>query len=392
MGSIRRVFICHPDERVRNIIGQSLAHHKRVVFHPVENTYRLKNTISVVPDCRESVFLLEFRPEYEGELCREMKALCPFAEVIILISASHIPQAAELVHRGVVYDYLVVNPFYDVYSASIKVLRALERCHLRRRLVELQKQLMEAKGKIKPAVKCLTADLSRGIKEESCQLKEGVSQVVGEEYARDEVEGLFGHFDARVEGKVSEFGEDVANLTATFADSMAEKAVGAVSEVVVKDGLETGETERKEGSKRVLVVSDDSKVRDLLRLFLSAENIDVVEETGTADCVERILGQGPPPSLVLLDVDLKGQDGFRLLSLLFSDERLKEVPVILLTQTKTRRVLKKAAKYGVAGIILKPLKFSVVKEKVEQVLQESAGRGDEKRESFFIAWRKGDSL
>jgi len=91
-------------------------------------------------------------------------------------------------------------------------------------------------------------------------------------------------------------------------------------------------------------------------------------------------------------VDLKGQDGFRLLSLLFSDERLKEVPVILLTQTKTRRVLKKAAKYGVAGIILKPLKFSVVKEKVEQVLQESAGRGDEKRESFFIAWRKGDSL
>ncbi len=396
MKRIKRVFIYHPDERVRNIIAQRLVRRRNLVIHPVETAYKLKGTLSTVPTCRESVFLVEFRPDSETRLYREVKSHCPFAEVILLISAAHISEAAELVENGMVYDYLIVNPFYDVFTARIKVLRALERCYLRTKLVELQEQLRSAKESIRPAVECLTVDLSQGVKRDSCQLKKGIVQMVGRKDADDQVEGLFGRFDAKVDEKLCEFGDNVVTLTTAFAETVAGKAVNTVCEAVAPGPAQPSETE--EESRKVMVISDDAKVRDLLRLFLSTEGFEVVEEQGGVEWVENALKLDPPPSLILLDMDLKDRGSFEILATIFETEILKEIPVVLLTRTKTREILKKAAKYGVSGIILKPFKFSVVKEKVEEALKrrESIDGDSEKvkgaEDSFFIRWRRGEPI
>ena len=396
MKRIKRVFIYHPDERVRNIIGQRLVDLRNLVLHPADAAHQLMSILSKVPTCRESVFLVEFRPDSETRVYRKVKIHCPFAEVILLISAAHIAEAADLVEKGVVYDYLIVNPFYDVFTARIKVLRALERCYLKAKLVELQEQLRSAKESIRPAVECLTVDLSQGVKRDSCHLKEGIIQVVGGEDADDQVEGLFGRFDAKVDEKICEFGDNVVTLTTAFAETVAGKAVDTVCEAVVPESAEPSYS-GVEG-RRVLVISDDAKVRDLLRLFLSTEGLEVVEEHGGPGCVENALGLNPLPSLILLDMDLKERESFRILSTLFKTGPLKKIPVILLTRTKTREILKKAAKYGVSGIILKPFKFSVVKEKVEEALKRresidgDSEKGGEAEDSFFIRWRRGEPI
>ena len=389
----RRVFIYHPDERVRNIIVDRLAGRKNLVLHPVEVPYQLKSTLAAVPSCSVSVFLLEFEPDSQVPLYREVKSQCPFAEVILLIHAAHISEATRLVERGIVYDYLVVNPFYDVYTARIKVLRALERCHLRMRLVELQKQITEAKRCIEPAVESLTGNLSQEVKKDSSELKDGVSQVVKAEDARLDMDDLFGRFDSNVENKIMDFGENMVSLTNTFAEVVTNTAVDTVKKAV---GHPDSRGDEGKEMQRVLVISDQSTVRDLLRVFLSAENLEVLEDTGGPDSVERAAGMSPAPDLILLDMDLEKDLSFEILSRLSKNEHLKGIPLILLTHTKTKKILKRAAKYGVAGIILKPFKFAVVKEKVEKVLgidgEKDVEDTPEESDHFFVRWRKGDKL
>ena len=391
----RRVFLYHSDERVRSIITQGLVKERGIVLHPAETPEQLRSTASTVPTCRESVFLLEFSPDSQVQLHSEVKSICPFSEVILLISAAHTPEAAALVENGVVYDYLIVNPFYDVYTARIKIFRALERCYLKGKLVELQKQLMAAKNSIKPAVECLTTDLSQGVRRDSSKLKEGVSEVVKGYAPPEQIDGIFCHFDSRLEEKLSEFGENVVVLTDTFADGVTNKAVETVGEVVnpPTPSEKTISSEEQKDAQRILVISESSKDRDLLRAFLSAQGFEVIEETGGEESIERAVNLSPPPALILLDMDLKDRKSFKILSLLFKTESLKGIPVILLTRTKTKEILKKAVKYGVAGIILKPFKFSVVKEKVEQVLGSNSENEDGKKEdTFFIRWRRGETL
>ena len=400
----RRVFIYHPDERVRNIIKQTLSSHKRMVLHPAETPPTLLSMISMVPDCKLSVFLLEFNPKDERRLYREVRDACPFAEVILLVAAVHTGDAARLVENGVVYDYLIVNPFYDVYTVRIKVIRALERSQLRLRMLDLQQKLMEMKKVIEPAVNCLANDLCAGMKKGSSELKVGVTKVVERSAEKDEVseeiEGLFGQFDSRIEEKISDFGENMVNFTSSIAGAVAGDAMKTVGETVAQTP-ETGEGEPQEGERvRVLVISEHSPVRDLLRLFLSSQNMEVVEETNPAESVINILGSEPErrPHVIMLDMDMKDQEGFNILGQLFKAGPLKGIPVILLTKSKTKKILKKAASYGVSGIILKPFKLNTVREKLEDALKVREKKGaspqpeKEEKDSFMVGWKKGENL
>ncbi len=385
----KRIFLYHPDERVRNIILDRLVGVKNLILHPSDGFYQLKSMVSVVPSCDMSVFLVDFKPDGESPLYREVKSLCPFSEVILLIYAAHMAEAAALVERGTVYDYLVVSPFYDVYTVRIKVLRALERCLLRTKLVELKRQVMEARKCVDPAVETLTTNLCKGVKEESHQLKRGVSKVVVDA-ERDLVEDLFCRFDSSIEHKLQDFGDDVVSLTSSFADAVSAKAVNAVN--VAVEPPEPEEAVEK-GGKRVLIISDQYTLRDLLRVFLSTQGLEVVEVGGDPKDIEKVAKMEPIPDLILLDMDLEKELSFEVLSKLSKESSLKNIPVILLTHTKTREMLKKAAHYPVAGIILKPFKFSVVKEKVEEALQRDSVESEvasPERDSFFIRWRRED--
>ncbi len=400
----RRVFVFHTDERVRNIIKQTLSSRRRIVFHPAETPAILLSMISMVPDCRLSAFLLEFDPDDERPLYRGVKERCPFAEVILLISASHTGDAARLVESGVVYDYLIVNPFYDVYTARIKILRALERSHLRMRILDMQQKLMEMKKGIEPAICLLTNDLCSEVKKDSSALKEGVSKVVEKkveekEEVSEEIDGLFGKFDNRIEEKISGFGENMVNFTTSLAGTMASDAMRTASESVSQPSVETEEEGAKEeGGVRVLVISEHSPVRDLLRLFLTSQNIDVMEESNAAESEINLLGAEQRPHVIILDMDLKDEEGFNILSQLFKSGPLKKIPVILLTKSKTKKILEKAARYGVTGIILKPFKLNTVKEKLEEALRVHEERvaspqpKKEENDPFMIRWKKGEKL
>jgi two-component system CheB/CheR fusion protein len=71
-------------------------------------------------------------------------------------------------------------------------------------------------------------------------------------------------------------------------------------------------------------------------------------------------------SLMLLDIEMPGYNGFELLQLIRQDQALAHIPAIFVTTHATRSFIRRAAEANVAGYIIKPFKPSVL---LQQVLE-----------------------
>lgn len=65
----------------------------------------------------------------------------------------------------------------------------------------------------------------------------------------------------------------------------------------------------------------------------------------------------PPPSLVLLDLNMPRMNGIAFLSALRKDPQLHSLPVVVMTTSSEEQGRKEAYRLGVAGYIIKPIEF-----------------------------------
>ena len=103
---------------------------------------------------------------------------------------------------------------------------------------------------------------------------------------------------------------------------------------------------------RVMLVDDHALVRAAVRQALTAPDIEVVGEAATAD-EALLLAPQLRPDLLLLDINLPGTDGIRLLREL--GPRLPEMRIVMLTVSASKRDLLEAMRNGAAGYLTKDL-------------------------------------
>ena len=103
---------------------------------------------------------------------------------------------------------------------------------------------------------------------------------------------------------------------------------------------------------RVMLVDDHALVRAAVRQALAAPDIEVVGEAATAD-EALLLAPQLLPDLLLLDINLPGSDGLRLLREL--GPRLPETRIVMLTVSASKRDLLEAMRNGAAGYLTKDL-------------------------------------
>jgi DNA-binding NarL/FixJ family response regulator len=103
---------------------------------------------------------------------------------------------------------------------------------------------------------------------------------------------------------------------------------------------------------RVMLADDHALVRSAVRQALVAPDIEVVGEAATA---EEVLVMAPRlrPHVLLLDINLPGTDGLRLLRELVP--RLPSTRIVILTVSSSRRDLVEAIRNGAAGYLTKDL-------------------------------------
>jgi excisionase family DNA binding protein len=115
-------------------------------------------------------------------------------------------------------------------------------------------------------------------------------------------------------------------------------------------------TAPRDGRSRVLVVDDESSIRELLQKTLALAEYDVDTAPDGRAALERLrLGNY---DLLIADLKMPGMDG---LTLIREAKRLKtDLPVIIITGFSTESSAIEAVNLGVAGYLTKPFRVPQV--------------------------------
>ncbi len=123
-----------------------------------------------------------------------------------------------------------------------------------------------------------------------------------------------------------------------------------------------------ENTPLILLVEDDSFISGMYQTKLKNAGY-TVEVIADGELAWNRLQQDPLPDMVLLDIILPKKDGFEILEDLRKEERMKNLPVILLTNLGQKPDVERGIKLGADDYIIKAhFTPSEVMERVEKAL------------------------
>ena len=115
--------------------------------------------------------------------------------------------------------------------------------------------------------------------------------------------------------------------------------------------------------KRILIVDDEPNIVLSLEFLMTQAGYEV-ETAGDGDAAIQAVAD-KPPDLILLDLNLPKKDGRQVLMEIKSDDRLKSIPVVILTTSSSDEDILHSYKHYANCFVTKPLDlkqfFKVVK-------------------------------
>jgi excisionase family DNA binding protein len=118
------------------------------------------------------------------------------------------------------------------------------------------------------------------------------------------------------------------------------------------------------GGPLVLVVDDDERLREFMRVNLEMEGYSVREAASAEEALEAIEDQAP--ELVLLDVVMPGVDGWQMLQRM--QERHGSIPVIMFSGQVEASSAGEAEQRGARGFVGKPFDPQQLIERAKQLV------------------------
>jgi len=119
---------------------------------------------------------------------------------------------------------------------------------------------------------------------------------------------------------------------------------------------------------RFLIVDDFSTMRRIVRGLL--KEIGYVDADEAEDGVAALhkLRNGRF-DFVVSDINMPNMNGFQLLKEIKSDDKLKHLPVLMVTAEARKEDIVLAAQSGAAGYIVKPFTKATLEDKLTHVIQ-----------------------
>src|SRR5712671_7531565 len=124
---------------------------------------------------------------------------------------------------------------------------------------------------------------------------------------------------------------------------------------------------------RILVVDDDPILREFASVYLATPAATI--ETACDGAAARIrLGQADF-DMLLLDIEMPQLDGFSLLKDIRSDERLRHLPVIMLTGHDDVASIDRAYQVGANSFATKPVNWRQLSYQIRYVVRTNRAEG-----------------
>ena len=121
--------------------------------------------------------------------------------------------------------------------------------------------------------------------------------------------------------------------------------------------------------KTVMVVDDSITIRKITERMLKRHGLEVVLAKDGVDATSLL--QDNLPDLMLLDIEMPRMDGFEVASYVRNDERLRDIPIIMITSRTGAKHKEKAMAIGVNQYLGKPFQEDDLIKNINEILNTS---------------------
>ena len=120
----------------------------------------------------------------------------------------------------------------------------------------------------------------------------------------------------------------------------------------------------------ILLVEDDTI--EVMKLKRATESLKlqhrIMQASNGEEALQLLQDKSALPSIILLDLNMPKINGLEFLEILKNDDQLRFIPTIVLTTSINKRDLLECYKLGIAGYLLKPLKYDEYVSKIDKLL------------------------
>lgn len=121
-----------------------------------------------------------------------------------------------------------------------------------------------------------------------------------------------------------------------------------------------------EKSKRILIVDDDQVMVKLLVYILTKNGFIVETSKDGREALHKELQE--LPDLIILDIVMPNIDGFQLAKILKSNEKTKNIKILLCSSKNTFEDIKKGIRVGADDYITKPFNPEEILQRINVLL------------------------
>lgn len=144
---------------------------------------------------------------------------------------------------------------------------------------------------------------------------------------------------------------------------LRQSTLKTVSPTKVVEAETSAALERK---PTILVVDDSVTVRKVTSRFLERQGLNAVVAKDGVDAMEIL--QESTPDLILLDIEMPRMDGFEVAAQVRNNQRLQQIPIIMITSRTGDKHRTRAFETGVNDYMGKPFQENELLEKIQALL------------------------
>lgn len=109
----------------------------------------------------------------------------------------------------------------------------------------------------------------------------------------------------------------------------------------------------------ILIVEDSDEDYEALEWAVRKTGRDcVLKRFIFADDAVNFLSDNPLPNLILLDLNLQGTSGHEMLRTIKENDKMRVIPVIVMTTSSAPRDIEFCYRHGAAGYVAKPVNLN----------------------------------
>lgn len=149
---------------------------------------------------------------------------------------------------------------------------------------------------------------------------------------------------------------DMQTLVDRFHEWDFAHEAGLVEEVIQEDRIPT-----------VMVVDDSITVRKVTARLLQRHQYQVMTAKDGVDAITQL--HDDIPDVMLLDIEMPRMDGFELATIIRHDDRLKHIPIIMITSRTGEKHRERAQEIGVNQYLGKPYNEEKLLSTIEEMLE-----------------------